>query len=88
MSHVRLMRGMGVLAGFDPVVLSCATGCRKPEPRAFAHVLDRLGLPGEAVAYVDDIPEYVAAATALGIRAILHRGDVPATRRAIMTLLD
>jgi len=40
-------------------------------------VLDRLGLPAEAVAYVDDIPEYVAAATALGIRAIMALLDEP-----------
>ena len=69
-------------------MLSCEAGCRKPEPGAFQHVLDRLGLPGEAVAHVDDFPEYVQAATALGIRPIRHRGDVPVTRRAIMTLLD
>ncbi len=87
-SHVRLMRSMGVLAGFDPIVMSCEASCRKPEPQAFYHILDRLRLPGEAVAYVDDVPEYVAAAMALGIRAILHSGDVLATRRSIVTLLD
>lgn len=83
-SHVRLMRRMGFLEGFEPVAFSCEIGYRKPEAGAFRWVLERLGLPGEAVAYVDDVPEYVKAASELGIHAILHRGDLEATRRAVV----
>ena len=85
-SHVRLMRGMGFLAGFEPVTFSCEIGRRKPEAGAFEWVLGRLGLPAAAVAYVDDIPEYVEAAVRLGMRGVLHRGDAAETRRAVVGL--
>lgn len=86
-SHVRLMRRMGFLDGFDPIVMSCEAGSRKPEPAAFQHVLDRLRLPAPAVAFIDDVPEHVKAARALGLRGILHGGDVGSTRRAVMSLV-
>ena len=33
--------------------------------------------------FIDDLADNVAAAEALGIRAHLHTGDVPAVRRAL-----
>ena len=57
-SHVR---AMGFLDGFDPIAMSCAIGARKPEREAFQYVLDRLGLPPDEVAYIDDSAENVAA---------------------------
>lgn len=86
-SHVRLMRRMGFLDGFDPVVLSCETGCRKPEPPVFQTALDRLGLEPAAVAFIDDVAEYVEAARRLGMHGILHQGDVEATRREVLSLV-
>lgn len=86
-SHVRLMRSMGFLQQFDPVILSCVAGCRKPEPAAFNEVLHLLDLPGEAVAFVDDVPEYVEAAQAVGMHGIWHQGDAGATRGLLHSLL-
>ena len=86
-SHVAIMRRMGVLAPFDPVLMSCEVGCRKPEPAIFRLALERLGLPAEQVAFVDDVPEFVAAARSLGIHGIRHTGDVAATRRALLALI-
>jgi len=85
-SHVRIMRTMGFLEGFSPVVMSCEAGYRKPEPAAYRFVLERLGLEPESVAYVDDGAEYVAVAARLGIRSILHKGDAHATREALLAL--
>lgn len=85
-SHVRLMRGMGFLEGFAPVAFSCEIGRRKPEAGAFQWVLERLGLRGPEVAYVDDMPEYVEAAARIGIRGVVHRGNVAQTRQALLAM--
>ncbi|MBP2018214.1 HAD superfamily hydrolase (TIGR01509 family) [Symbiobacterium terraclitae] len=86
-SHVAIMRRMGVLAPFGPVLMSCEVGRRKPEPEVFQLALEMLGLPADEVAFVDDVPEYVAAARAVGIHAIRHTGDVAATRRALLEMV-
>ena len=80
-SHVR---AMGFLDGFDPIAMSCAIGARKPEREAFQYVLDRLGLPPDEVAYIDDSAENVAAGRALGLKALWHDGNVERTRRLIL----
>lgn len=87
-SHVRIMRGMNFLDGFAPIVMSCEAGVRKPEERAFHYVLERLGLQPAEVAYIDDIPEYIEAALASGIKAIHHTGDVEATRQKVLSLME
>lgn len=86
-SHVAVLRQMGFLDDFGPVFMSCEIGHRKPEQAAFAHVLEQIGLPGEQVVYLDDFPEYVAAAAELGIHGIVHSGDVAATRAKVEALL-
>jgi HAD superfamily hydrolase (TIGR01509 family) len=87
-THVRVMRRtMAFIGEFDPVVMSCEAGVRKPEPRAFAYVLGRLGLPAAEVAFVDDIEPYVAAGRAAGLQAIQHTGNAAVTRRVLLDLL-
>jgi 2-haloacid dehalogenase len=56
---------------FDPIILSCDVGLCKPDPAIFALLLQRLGLPGERVLFVDDRDDNLAAAVALGIRGHL-----------------
>lgn len=66
----RLSRDMGLLDVFDGVYLSPELGAGKPHPDAYTKVLADLGCrPGQAV-FVDDRPENVAAAEALGMHAI------------------
>ena len=60
-------------------------GARKPEPRAFAFVLESLGLLPAEVVFVDDSQENVRAASALGMPAILFR-NVPQLRRELIIL--
>ena len=86
-SHVAIMRRMGVLAPFDPVLMSCEVGARKPEAAVFKLALERLGLPAAEVAFVDDVPEYIAGARSVGIHAVRHTGDMQATRQALLALL-
>jgi len=61
---------------FTALLSSAAIGCRKPDPRAYLIAARALALPPEACAFVDDQPENVAAAGALGMPAwLLDRQD-------------
>lgn len=71
---------------FDAVVISGEVGMRKPEPRIFRHALDRVGLPGEECAFIDDIEANIVAARALGMVGIHHR-DANTTITELESLL-
>ena len=58
---------------FDVVVISGRVGMRKPEPAIYEHTAAALGLPPGDCLLVDDIERNVVAATAAGMRAVLHR---------------
>jgi putative hydrolase of the HAD superfamily len=75
-----------VLALCDPVVISGEVGLRKPDPAIFRLLLDRLDLPAERTAFVDDVPPNVAAAAELGIHAV-HHVDATTTRAALLPLV-
>jgi HAD superfamily hydrolase (TIGR01509 family) len=68
-------RRYGFSAVFDPICYSHELGVRKPDPRAFALALEAMRADAEDVLFIDDLPENVAAAQALGIRAHLHADD-------------
>jgi putative hydrolase of the HAD superfamily len=59
---------------------------RKPDPEIYALVLERLALPAEACAFVDDLEHNVDAARALGFAAV-HHADTPDTIAALDALL-
>lgn len=75
-----------VLALFDPVVISGEVGLRKPDRRIFELLLERVGLPADRLAFVDDVPPNVAAAAELGIHAVRHL-DAATTRAALLPLV-
>ncbi len=77
---------LDALAGFDPVVISGEVGLRKPDPRIYTLILDRLGVPATRTAFVDDVAPNVAAAAGLGLHAILH-ADAATTRAALAALV-
>ncbi|MEU3191206.1 HAD-IA family hydrolase [Streptomyces sp. NPDC006992] len=58
----------------DAVVLSCEVGFAKPDPRIYTHTLDLLGAAAEDALLVDDVPENVETARALGMAGHLHTG--------------
>ncbi|MGH8867799.1 MAG: HAD family hydrolase [Actinomycetes bacterium] len=70
---------------FDAVVISEEVRLRKPDPRMFATVLDRLGVQAGETVFVDDARSHVDAANALGLRAVLHVD--PATTRTRLAAL-
>jgi putative hydrolase of the HAD superfamily len=65
-----------VLMYFEKVFASHEIGARKPDPESFRIVLDYVNIePGKAV-FVDDYPENVRGAEALGMKGII--ADNPA----------
>jgi epoxide hydrolase-like predicted phosphatase len=65
--HWERLPGLAEL--FDAVFASHLTGLMKPEPEAFEHALRGLAVPPQAVCYLDDLPQNVAAARSVGMRA-------------------
>ena len=51
----------------------------KPEPEIFLHLLDVIGKPAAATAFIDDSPKNIDAAKKLGINAVLFKNDGSAT---------
>jgi putative hydrolase of the HAD superfamily len=65
---------------FELVVDSGFEGTRKPEPEIYALTLARLGLPGEACAFVDDLEVNLPPARAAGMHAVHFRDTAQAVR--------
>lgn len=60
-----------VLQQIDDYVVSGAVGMVKPDPRIFQLLMDRYGLKAENCTFIDDNPQNVAAAQAMGMRGIV-----------------
>jgi len=73
-----------VFARFEAVIESAEAGLRKPDPRIFALMCERLGLPGEACVFLDDIGVNCKGAASIGMRAI----KVTSARQALDALGD
>ena len=70
----------------DAIVISGEVGLRKPDPRIYRLVLDKLDLPADRADFIDDLPVNVTAAAALGMHAV-HHIDAAGTRAAITALI-
>jgi HAD superfamily hydrolase (TIGR01509 family) len=73
--YVKMIRDYGFYDPFDPCLLSCDTGMRKPDPKAYEHLLDTLQMPPEGVVFIDDKIENVEAAKKLGIDAVQYSSN-------------
>ncbi|MGI8571139.1 MAG: HAD family hydrolase [Solirubrobacteraceae bacterium] len=60
---------------FDVVVDSAFVGFRKPEPRIYEITLERLGVPGGAALFVDDLELNCQAASELGMTSVWFRSN-------------
>jgi epoxide hydrolase-like predicted phosphatase len=72
---------------FDAWVISGEVGLRKPDPAIYALAAERMALPPEAIAFVDDLPGNLKPARAIGMTTIAHRGDADATLAELETAL-
>ena len=64
------LQKLGVADLFDPTVISANIGVMKPAPEAYQAVLDRLQRRADEVIFIDDRPENIAGARALGIHGV------------------
>jgi 2-haloacid dehalogenase len=76
---LHVLDGFEWLDLFDGVVVSGREGVIKPDPAIYRILVDRHGVEPSTTAFVDDRPENVEAATALGFRGI-HFTDAGALR--------
>ncbi len=60
---------------FEVVVDSAFVGCRKPEPRIYEILLERIGLPADACLFVDDVEVNCDAARELGMTPVHFRAN-------------
>ncbi|HEY8547512.1 MAG TPA: transcription antitermination factor NusB [Acidimicrobiales bacterium] len=60
----------GIASSFDAIVSSADIGSPKPDPKAFMAAVEAAGAEPERCLFVDDTPENVAGARALGLRAL------------------
>jgi epoxide hydrolase-like predicted phosphatase len=58
---------------FHHIVISGEVGLMKPDARIYQLMLDRAGVAPKEAVFLDDFPENIAGAQALGIRAIHFR---------------
>ncbi|WP_279579441.1 HAD-IA family hydrolase [Fodinicola feengrottensis] len=65
---------------FDVSVISAEVGLAKPDPAIYQLLLERLALPAETVAFIDDIEHNVEAAQEVGIVSVVHT-DAATTRQ-------
>jgi putative hydrolase of the HAD superfamily len=63
---------------FELVVDSAFVGLRKPDPAIYELLLERLGLPAGATAFLDDLEVNCDAARALGMNAVHFRDNAQA----------
>lgn len=55
---------------FDAMIISAEVGMAKPDPRIYQLALEKLGIAASESVFVDDFPENVKGARAVGMQAI------------------
>ena len=73
---------------FELVVDSAFVGMRKPDPRIYELTLERLALPPQACAFVDDLQINCDAAAALGMHPVVFRDTAQAIQELERLLSD
>lgn len=58
---------------FDDLVISAEVGLAKPDPAIYRLALDRLEVQAEQAVFIDDFESNIAAASDLGMHAVLFR---------------
>ncbi len=64
---------------FDPVVDSCEVGLRKPDPEIYLLTCSQLGVAPWECLFLDDHPDNIEGARAVGMEALLVSDDFEAT---------
>lgn len=73
--HLKNTHGANIATFFDRVYFSHRIGMRKPSPEIFQHIMDELGFAPQHTLFIDDSPQHIETAKALGIQTIyLEKG--------------
>ena len=75
--YQRIEERLSLSRFLDWTFVSCITGLRKPDPAAYTHVLNELGVPAEQCVFVDDRVGNCEAARQGGIGSVLFEGVGP-----------
>jgi FMN phosphatase YigB (HAD superfamily) len=76
----------GVAELFETIVISAEVRLRKPDPRIFAHICERLDLPPHAILFVGDTPyDDVLGASRAGMQTVWISKGLPALPESIPT---
>lgn len=62
-------------AGFHDGVYSWSALCMKPDESIYRQALEKLGLPPEKVAYIDDLPANIETGRRMGLQAFAYHPD-------------
>jgi putative hydrolase of the HAD superfamily len=71
---------------FDALVISGEIGLRKPDPEIYLYAAERIGVPPESCAFVDDLERNVSAARAVGMFGV-HHTETESTAERLSTFL-
>ena len=83
--HAENLRSRGVYDLFNPCVLSCEVGMRKPESRIYHAVCELLNAPPERCLFIDDLQVNIKAARACRLQTH-HFVGIESFRRKMVTL--
>ena len=80
-------RFVDLLRPFKQIFVSSDIGLRKPEPNAYRHVVDVIGVSASRILFFDDLIENVEGARACGLQAVHVRtsSDVRDTLSRLLT---
>lgn len=81
-------RDWGIGDCFEAVFISAELGLVKPDPAVYRLALDRLQVAPGQVLFVDDFPENVQAAAALGLHAVRFRSSDQTIQEVTAALAD
>lgn len=71
--RARFIESMGGYDPFDPILLSCYLGLKKPEPKIYERLLQSLSFKGKDCVFIDNRPCNVEASRKFGIDGIVFR---------------
>lgn len=60
---------------FDPIVVSCDVGMKKPQPEIYKLILKKLKIPARNCVFIDNHSMNLDPAKKLGIRTILYKNN-------------
>ena len=77
----------GFADAFDAMVISAEVGLMKPDEAIYRHALEQFGVAPEEAVFVDDFPENVEGARAVGMQ-VIHFTDSRQAIRQLQSMLD